>query len=352
VFTVGESGQVGIDYLFDGGSYKGELGIFSLDGLGQYPLDSQALIQEIVRRVMSNSSDGHIVISAPTEGARFSAEFSWEPNFNSGDYSGIKTFSMRPGDKLGVVLIPNGTFQQVLNNPTPQSDQQPLFSLVSANPSSIFHAGQIADVTGLGHTFALEDQLVNENSDRDYNDMIFQVLGAVGSTVQLNSVINPSYDWTLSQPGQSLMQSIRSEEERTPNGLGRQSSSTSIQATDAFHSQTGLGSNSGLVNEPNNSYSPERSGSGRPDPALVSLNPFTDLTPGQYQVSSPQVNPPQSITEKPGESAPIIRENAGSTSSFSLDNPFLASSTLSKDRQLDAGIDYQQSQGFPQRRDR
>ncbi|NJK27792.1 MAG: hypothetical protein HC925_03625, partial [Coleofasciculaceae cyanobacterium SM2_3_26] len=28
-FTVGETGEVGVDYLFDGGSYKGELAIFS-----------------------------------------------------------------------------------------------------------------------------------------------------------------------------------------------------------------------------------------------------------------------------------------------------------------------------------
>jgi hypothetical protein len=32
-FTVGESGEVTIDYLFDGGGYEGELAIFSLEGM-------------------------------------------------------------------------------------------------------------------------------------------------------------------------------------------------------------------------------------------------------------------------------------------------------------------------------
>ncbi len=33
VFTVGDDGLVGIDFLFDGGKYKSELAIFSLDGM-------------------------------------------------------------------------------------------------------------------------------------------------------------------------------------------------------------------------------------------------------------------------------------------------------------------------------
>ena len=47
------------------------------------------------------------------------------------------------------------------------------FSMVTANPNEAFHVGQIADVTGDGNTFVLEDLRVDTGSDRDYNDMIF-----------------------------------------------------------------------------------------------------------------------------------------------------------------------------------
>jgi hypothetical protein len=35
VFTVGDSGQVEVEYLWDGGGYKGDLAFFSLDGMDQ-----------------------------------------------------------------------------------------------------------------------------------------------------------------------------------------------------------------------------------------------------------------------------------------------------------------------------
>ncbi|MDI9636263.1 hypothetical protein QM565_10775, partial [Geitlerinema splendidum] len=55
VFTVGESGVVGIDFLFDGGAYKGELGMFSLEGMNEFEPGSEAFIQEAARRALSQS---------------------------------------------------------------------------------------------------------------------------------------------------------------------------------------------------------------------------------------------------------------------------------------------------------
>ncbi|MDL5056354.1 hypothetical protein [Geitlerinema calcuttense] len=52
VFTVGESGVVGIDFLFDGGAYKGELGMFSLEGMNEFEPGSEAFIQEAARRAL------------------------------------------------------------------------------------------------------------------------------------------------------------------------------------------------------------------------------------------------------------------------------------------------------------
>jgi len=209
VFTVGSTGQVGIDYLFDGGGYQGELAIFSLQGLESLGLGTPEFIQEIARRALSHSTLGHVVISDQTQGARFSGELPWEGDFNAGDYLGVRTFAMRPDDTFGVMLVPNGTVQQIFETPDAEGALRPLFSLVSANPNSAFQFGQIADVNGNGRTFTMEDLRLDCESDRDYNDIIFQVRGATGSAVNLDSVIDADHDWRKTDLGQNLMRFIQ-----------------------------------------------------------------------------------------------------------------------------------------------
>ena len=51
-FTVGSSGNVGVDYVFDGAAYHGELAIFSLQGMGNLTPGSTAFIQEAARRAL------------------------------------------------------------------------------------------------------------------------------------------------------------------------------------------------------------------------------------------------------------------------------------------------------------
>ncbi|HBB30782.1 MAG TPA: hypothetical protein DDZ80_02255 [Cyanobacteria bacterium UBA8803] len=204
VFTVGNSGQVKIDFLFDGGSYKGELAIFSLDGMEQFEPGSEAFIREVASRALSNSELGHVVISDPAEGAKFSGTLG-EGDRNSGEYLGAKTFAMRPGDKFGVMLVPNGQVQQVFDNPEVGGAVRPLFSLATANPDDAFHLGQIADVTGDGNTFVMEDLRVDGWTDRDYNDVIFQVTGATGEAVDLDDVIADGKDWRSTKLGQELL---------------------------------------------------------------------------------------------------------------------------------------------------
>jgi hypothetical protein len=41
VFTVGPKGEVGVDFLLDGGKYQGELAIFSLKGIDQFEFSRQ-----------------------------------------------------------------------------------------------------------------------------------------------------------------------------------------------------------------------------------------------------------------------------------------------------------------------
>ncbi|MEQ8756622.1 MAG: S8 family serine peptidase, partial [Coleofasciculus sp. G1-WW12-02] len=203
-FTVGKTGDVSIDFLFDGGSYQGELAIFSLDGMDEFEPGSEEFIQEAASRALSDSELGHIAIADQTEGARFSDELA-EVNDNAGDYLGVKTFQMRPGDEFGVMLVPNGTVQQVFDNPDTGGTIRPLFSMATANPEDAFHTGQIADVTGDGSTFVMEDLRVDADwNDQDYNDIVFQVRGATGKAALMDDVVDPNHDWRGTDMGEAL----------------------------------------------------------------------------------------------------------------------------------------------------
>jgi subtilisin-like proprotein convertase family protein len=210
VFVVGESGKVQFDYLFDGGGYQGELAAFSLTGMEPFQQQGlEAFIQEALRRSLSQSLEGHVVISDRTEGARFSGELG-EGNFNRGDYQGIKTREMTPGDKLGVLLVPQGTVQEIWekieagNFDSVPASKRPLFSMSTANPDDGFNFGQIADVFGDGSTFVFEDLRLDATTDRDYNDVIFQVRGAIAEAALLKDVINPNKNWGETELGKAI----------------------------------------------------------------------------------------------------------------------------------------------------
>jgi len=204
-FTMGDSGEVTIDYLFDGGKYQGELAIFSLEGMEGLEPGSEAFIQEAANRALSDSELGHVVISDKTDGARFSGELG-ERDWNSGDYQGAQTFEMRAGDRFGVMLVPNGQVEAVADNPGLGGAKTPLFSLATANPDDGLQLGQIADVTGDGNTFVFEDLRVDGRSDQDYNDLIFQIRGATGETALVDNLIDPELEWRDGDLGEGLMQ--------------------------------------------------------------------------------------------------------------------------------------------------
>src|ERR687886_67630 len=206
VFKVDETGKVGIDYLFDGGGYEGELGIFNLEGMENLAQNSDAFITEAARRAVSNSNLGYVVINDATEGARFNGALPYDINRNRGEYKGVTTFTMLPGDTFALILVPNGAnLQQVANESATGDDARPLFSLPMANPNGSFMTGQIADVTGVGNTFVMEDLRVDQpGTDSDYNDIIFQVRGATGSAVSIDSVINPKKEWRSTDLGKAL----------------------------------------------------------------------------------------------------------------------------------------------------
>ncbi len=187
--TPKEANVVTFDWLYDGGQYEGELGIFNLSGMEDLEPGSQEFIAEAVRRVISNSEDGHIVLSDPTEGARFSGSLDREPkDWNEGQYKGVKSFEIKPG-QLVTILVPNATFAELAADPgTTDPHRRPLFSLVSSNPAYGMYLGQIADVDGRGTAFAYED-ISADNSDKDYNDLIIQIKGASIGDIPLIDVM-------------------------------------------------------------------------------------------------------------------------------------------------------------------
>ncbi|TAF53499.1 MAG: DUF4114 domain-containing protein, partial [Oscillatoriales cyanobacterium] len=206
-FLVDDQGQVKFDYQFDGGYFTGEVGIFSLSGMETFTPGTPEFIAEAARRVLTNSTLGNVVIRDSAEGAKFTGSMPGEYDFGSGEYQGIKTFNMTPGDTFAVMFVPSGTVQSSLQYSWLWDlfpENRPLFSIATANPNDTAHLLQIADITGSGNTFALED-MSSANSDRDYNDLIFKISGATGNAPLLDTVINPDKEWRNTTLGQQLL---------------------------------------------------------------------------------------------------------------------------------------------------
>lgn len=223
VFTVGDTGEIEIDYLYDGGGYQGELAIFSLEGMEEYTPGSREFILEAARRALGNDADatGQVVISDATEGAKLSGRYLAEGNFNRGEYQGTTKVTLNPGERFAFMLVPNGTVQQVYDGLDGSNGEltkalRPLFSLSTANPEDGLSLGQIADVTRDGHTFVMEDMRVDGWTDEDYNDIIFQVKGATGEAVALDEVIDPENDWRETELGEDLYEEVIPESPQFP----------------------------------------------------------------------------------------------------------------------------------------
>ncbi|WP_103670722.1 DUF4114 domain-containing protein [Pseudanabaena sp. BC1403] len=210
VFRVDASGQVGVDYLYDGGWYQGEMAIFSLKGMEGLQVDSYEFAQEATRRALSNSTQGHIVIKDRTEDAKFTSKLIWEDGFNGGSYQGVKTYSMNAGEDFAVMLVQNSTVQELAYDVTKMwsGNRLPIFSIPQANIGSPSNIRQIVDVTGKGDTFGMEDVRTDWGtlSDKDYNDMVFRFTGAKGVAPLMDTNVNPDRDWRTSSVGQELVQ--------------------------------------------------------------------------------------------------------------------------------------------------
>jgi hypothetical protein len=180
--------------------YTGQLAIVSLKGMEKFVLGSEAFIKEAASRALSNSTNGYIAISDNLEGAYYTNPNSSE-NLNFGQYLGTKTFVMTPGDKFFFMLVPNGTIQQVYDNPAIGGDKKPLFSIATDHPSDGFSIGQIADITGEGQLFIMEDMALIQESNIDYDDITFRVTGATSKIVSLSELVG---SFSASLPSQFI----------------------------------------------------------------------------------------------------------------------------------------------------
>lgn len=203
IFTANSDGIVRIDYLFDDGKFESEVAIFSLDGMEElWSADNpRQFIAEAARRSISNSELGGIAISDATEGARFSDA---KNHFNSGAYAGVKTLQMRPGDRFAVMVVPNGTVRALLDKLEIGHLPRTLFSIAEFNRNGDAYFVQATNGNGDGDVFAFEDLRLDGNSDRDFNDIVFQLRGATGSVTPLDDILDPTQGWWSKDVGQEL----------------------------------------------------------------------------------------------------------------------------------------------------
>lgn len=164
VSIVGESGIVTTDNkYYDGAGYMGELGIFSLDGMGDPPYDLKtaaglaAFMQEAVRRVAAGGTEGGVAMSQDGTG---------------------HTVTFNPGTAVAFILIPNQTFDYVdglATFPTSSSNQYPLTSL-SFDTGTVTGFSQSQAVSLGNDVFAIED-LAPGSADNDYEDIVWKTSG-------------------------------------------------------------------------------------------------------------------------------------------------------------------------------
>ncbi|MDJ0714467.1 MAG: DUF4114 domain-containing protein [Prochloraceae cyanobacterium] len=222
IFTVNESGQFSFEYLFDGGWVQGELGVYNLEGMDKYTPGSVEYIQEAAKRALSNSNDGYVVMSDKTEGAKYSSKLPWERRDHNKDkdqYLGVKNFSMKAGDKFGFMFVRHSSIEQLAKDPESYKKWKnlPLFSIPEANPDAANKAPQqFAAIDDYG-TFGFEANRVDGRSDRDYNEVVFQVLGATGDAPFYGEVRNPGRNFRNTDIGKEIRQ--YSQQNHTQNLL-------------------------------------------------------------------------------------------------------------------------------------
>jgi type II secretory pathway pseudopilin PulG len=181
---VGSSGVVTSNYVYDGAGYNGQLGLFSLAGMGAdvYDLTTaaglEAFYREAVRRVLAGGSEGQLMVDV-SEGT-----------------GSTQTATFTPGDAVAAILIPNGTFGQA-NFTNDESNLYPLLSLsFPTGDEGSFYASQMVSLGNDGYAF--ED--LAGGGDQDYEDIIFTANGLEQPEWSTTNSVDPYTYYTEVRP--------------------------------------------------------------------------------------------------------------------------------------------------------
>ncbi|MEM9805440.1 MAG: DUF4114 domain-containing protein, partial [Cyanobacteria bacterium P01_D01_bin.56] len=198
VFTTGADGNMTIDFMYDGGGFQSEIAVFSLEGMTATP-GTEAFVQEAAKRALTNE-EGYVLIKDSSEGAKTNFKVDWEQNFAHGEYKGPKSFYFDPGTQFAVMLVQNTSVQKLADDPSLSTEfgKQAIFSLPEANAGGV-EQGRLADFNGLSTTgkglYGMEDIAIEgaegyEKADHDYNDIVFQIMGATAEVASAADVTN------------------------------------------------------------------------------------------------------------------------------------------------------------------
>jgi hypothetical protein len=197
VYTVDANGKVIVDFLADGGGYQSQMALFSLKGMENLQPGSTEFIQEAARRALS-STEGYVVIQDDKEGAKFNLKSDRD---NDGAYTGRKVYNFQPGDRVAMMLVPNGSVEDLLIHPNAGGDKRPLFSIAAANPKGFDQIAQIGN-----NVFGWEDKRQDvRGSDRDFNDILFQIKGITGETPNLGDIKKANDNWQKGSDYRQMM---------------------------------------------------------------------------------------------------------------------------------------------------
>lgn len=170
------NGDVTFNYGYREAGYNQRVGFFSLDGMDIYDLTTdagrKAFLLEAMRRVLSNSTDGHVVLDAATSTPGVTGH----------------TYNFKPGDHLGAIVIPNTDFQSAMNSLANDTGTLANYSANHAQTSPLvsvsktgedipsFYSKQFVNV-GNG-VVAVEDQpTLTTGAPADYQDVVFTTTG-------------------------------------------------------------------------------------------------------------------------------------------------------------------------------
>lgn len=187
VFSVDSSGQVTFEFIHDGGEYAGEVAIFSLEGMDPASFGTAEFNYEAASRALglSASGSGHVVISDITQGAALDTQF------NDGVFLGLQSFAMTPGDRFGIMLVPNGSIQQLYDSYHTVDDNYDAVDVIFSMEVNQ-EDGNLVAVLNQDQVFGFED--LGDVYTGDCDDIIFRMTGTSGSVPQYADYSNEVLD--------------------------------------------------------------------------------------------------------------------------------------------------------------